>query len=133
MPAASARLRIARLMSGGRAFSAGEVARRVGVSRQMAHRHLTALLEDGRIGREGQGRAVTYRAAGTLPFVRRFRREGLSEDRVWDELARDCHPLGSLGRAGRSLFQYALTKMVNNAIEHSRARTVEVRIESSGR
>jgi len=133
MPATSARQRIVGLMSGGRVLSAGEVARRVGVSRQMAHRHLTALVEEGRVVREGRGRAVTYRGSGTLPFVRRFRREGLSEDRVWDELVRDCPPLGSLDGAGRSLFQYALTEMVNNAIEHSRARTIEVRIESAGK
>ena len=110
-------------------MSAGEVARRARISRQMAHRHLAALVAEGQLLRDGAGRSVTYRHAGTLPFVRRFRRPGLSEDRVWEDVRAGCSAVAALEGAGRSLFQYAFTEMVNNAIEHSRGREIEVRFD----
>jgi hypothetical protein len=57
----------------------------------------------------------------------------ISEDRVWDEVAAACPAVGRLEGAGRSLFQYAFTEMVNNAIEHSRGHEVEVRFDQPDR
>jgi hypothetical protein len=120
---------IAAMLAGGDALAASEVARRAKISRQMAHRHLTTLVDEGRLVREGRGRNVRYRDAGGLPFVRRFPRAVISEDRVWDEVASQCRAVGALAGPARSLFQYAFTEMLNNAIEHSRGREVEVRFE----
>src|SRR5262245_26746657 len=115
--AASTRDRIIALLQKGKPLSASEVAGRARISRQMAHRHLAALVDEGRLLREGAGRSVRYRSSGALPFVRRFRRGVISEDQVWDEVAAACPAVGQLEGAGRSLFQYAFTEMVNNAIE----------------
>lgn len=87
------------------------------------------LVEEGKLVREGAGRSVRYRHSGALPFVRRFPRAVISEDRVWDEVRADCATVGALEGAGRSLFQYAFTEMLNNAIEHSRGREIEVRFD----
>lgn len=38
--------------------------------------------------------------------------------------------MGTLSKAGRSLAQYGFTEMLNNAIEHSCGREIEVRIEA---
>jgi uncharacterized protein DUF4325/histidine kinase/DNA gyrase B/HSP90-like ATPase len=133
MPPSSTRDRIIASLARGEALSAGDVARAMKISRQMAHRHLTTLVAEGRLVRDGAGRAARYRSAGSLPFVRRYPRAVISEDRVWDEVAAACPAVGRLQGAGRSLFQYAFTEMLNNAIEHSRGREVEVLIDRAGK
>jgi anti-sigma regulatory factor (Ser/Thr protein kinase) len=129
VPRASVRDRIQQLFRKGATLRAGEVAEAVGVSRQAAHRHLAALVEEEVLQSEGQGRSVTYRAAGGLPLVRRYPRGIIAEDRVWNELAAQNDTLASMSDSARSVFHYAFTEMLNNAIEHSASKEVEVRFE----
>lgn len=119
-----------RLFVGGRPRAAGEVAAALRISRQAAHRHLAALVLEGRLVAEGKGRAAHYRDAGRLPVSRRYPRAVIAEDKVWEELASSYHELGALPREARSVFQYAFTEMLNNAIEHSGSREVEVSFEA---
>ncbi|HEY6476878.1 MAG TPA: ATP-binding protein [Polyangia bacterium] len=128
MPTPS-RDRIAHLFTGGQARSASEVASAVGISRQAAHRHLATLVAAGQLRVEGRGRAARYRGASSLPFSRRYPC-AIAEDRVWSELSSELPALGKLGREARSVFQYAFTEMLNNAIEHSGSREIEVRFEA---
>jgi anti-sigma regulatory factor (Ser/Thr protein kinase) len=130
MPARSTREKILALFTADRARSAGEVAAALHISRQAAHRHLAALVQDGLLRAEGRGRAAKYRRAGSLPVVRRYPRAVIAEDRVWQELA-SAHPaIGRLSPDARSVFQYAFTEMLNNAIEHSASHDVEVQFEA---
>lgn len=99
----------------------------------MSHRLLSGLVKDGRLARSGRGRSVTYRDSGGLPFVRHYPRAVIAEDRVWAEVATACSAVGELPKAARSILQYAFTEMLNNAIEHSQGREVEVRIEAAAR
>jgi hypothetical protein len=96
----------------------------------MAHRLLSGLVADGRLVRSGAGRAATYTDSGGLPFVRRYPRAVVAEDRVWAEVAADCRVIGKLPKPARSIMQYAFTEMLNNAIEHSGGREIEVRFEA---
>ena len=58
------------------------------------------------------------------PVSRSFPRAGLSEGRVWEML---CAPyLRDLPENVRAIWQYGLTEMINNAIDHSGAETVTV-------
>jgi DNA-binding transcriptional ArsR family regulator len=133
MSRASVRERVLALFAGGARLRAGEVAEAVGVSRQAAHRHLAALVEAGALKVDGRGRSVTYRGAGSLPAVRRYPRGVIAEDRVWKELATEHEDIGSLPDAARSIFHYAFTEMLNNAIEHSSSKQVEVRFDQTQR
>lgn len=112
--------------------SASEVAATVGVSRQAAHRHLARLVARGELIGEGKARASRYRNPGSLPFTRRYVRAEIAEDQVWQEIASILPAIGSLPREARSVFQYAFTEMLNNAIEHSASKEVEVRWGASG-
>ncbi len=98
----------------------------------MAHRLLAALVSENHLVRSGAGRSVSYRDSGGLPFVRRYPRAVIAEDRVWAEVARDCRAVNALPKSARSILQYAFTEMLNNAIEHSSGREVEVRFEEAG-
>jgi anti-sigma regulatory factor (Ser/Thr protein kinase) len=126
---AASRDRIAHLFAAGPPRSAGEVASRLGISRQAAHRHLAALVTSGYLRAEGRGRALRYRSAGSLPFSRRYPRT-IAEDRVWSELATELPALRRLAPDARSVFQYAFTEMLNNAIDHSGSKEIEVRFEA---
>jgi len=117
------------MFAGDRARAASEVAAAAGISRQAAHRHLAALTAAGQLRAEGKGRSVRYRNAGSLPFTRRYPRAVIAEDRVWQELS-SAHPaVGGLPPDARSIFNYAFTEMLNNAIEHSASKDVDVRFE----
>jgi anti-sigma regulatory factor (Ser/Thr protein kinase)/DNA-binding transcriptional ArsR family regulator len=116
-------------------FSVQDVAARTGTSRQAVHRQLAQLVRTGVITSAGKGRATRYRlAAPTAPltatatFERRYAREGLAEDHVWNEVVATLSPLSrSDAKNARAVMGYALTEMVNNAIDHSGAAAVDVR------
>lgn len=111
-------------------FSSGELARAARVSRQAVHRHIRAMLEDGRISLRGGGRSARY----FLPvrtFHRRLRREGLAESDVWDQIRASVPDLGEPRAANaKAVLAYAFTEMLNNAIDHSGSRDVEVFFET---
>lgn len=130
MPPLATRDRILRLFNEAHPMAAGEVAVAVGISRQAAHRHLAAFVAEGSLRVDGRGRAVKYRRAGSLPFSRRYPRAVIAEDRVWQELAVELSDFRGLAPEARSVFQYAFTEMLNNAIEHSGSPEVEVRVQA---
>jgi anti-sigma regulatory factor (Ser/Thr protein kinase) len=96
----------------------------------MAHRILSRLVDDGVLVRSGAGRSVSYRDGGGLPFVRRYPRAVIAEDRVWNEVSSACRAVDALSKPAHSILQYAFTEMLNNAIEHSGGSEIEIRFES---
>lgn len=60
---------------------------------------------------------------------RSFPREGLAEDEVWSELSDVLPPMSQEARA---IASYAVTEMVNNAIDHSDGTQVDVSVRRSG-
>lgn len=110
--------------------SAGEVAAAVGVSRQAAHHHLAQMYSKGEIGRTGAGRSTRYVRTSTCE--RRWPLAELSEEQVWRH-TRDAAPcLRELTPDAKSILHYAMTEMVNNAIDHSSGTFVEVVVWCEG-
>lgn len=107
------------------------LAGKLGISRQAAHRHLRRLVAEGILVREGKGRGARYRSTAQ-GLVLRYRREGLEEDRVWEDLFRKAPTFQHAGNNAQRILQYALSELVNNAIEHSSAEFVEVAAPPSG-
>lgn len=115
------------LLAGREYLQPGEVARALGVTRQTAHRHLRMLVEEGVLEVEGAGRGTRYRRLEPAD-VRRYRTAGLEEDRVWVELSGPGSIAARLPGPARAVLHYALTELVNNAIDHSGAAEVAVAI-----
>jgi anti-sigma regulatory factor (Ser/Thr protein kinase) len=130
VPRQNAEHRILALFKGDEGRSASEVAAAAGISRQAAHGHLAALVAAGKLIQEGQARASRYRNAGSLPMVRQYPRAVIAEDRVWQEISSTYPAIGGLSKTARTIFQYAFTEMLNNAIDHSASVDVEVRFEA---
>lgn len=95
-----------------------------GLSRQAVNAHLQALLRDGLIEAEGQTRGRVYRLVTLAQAQRRYDREGLREDVVWQEVFAPV--VAPLPGGVRDIWHYGVTEMVNNAIDHSESTFVEV-------
>ncbi len=97
----------------------------LGVSAATAHRVLQALVISGVLERHGKGRAAHYR----LRRLRyRFRRRGLDENQAWQRIAAGIGRVRSLDADEMRSLQYATTEILNNAVDHSGGRAVEVSI-----
>jgi len=107
------------------------------MSRQAVNRYVKRLIEEGRVAKSGSTRGAGYAPAtgSQQPSApsRRFRKvyptKSLEEDRVFREVALFLAFDGNLSRAAGPVYQYALTEMVNNAIDHSGAPTCTVTAE----
>ncbi|MDE3083196.1 MAG: DUF4325 domain-containing protein [Acidobacteriota bacterium] len=119
---------IARLFAANDVVTSGEVAAVAGVTRQAAHHHLRALVESGELVREGAGRGARYRRRSIRSTT--YALAGLQEDRVWIE------EYSALRKMDLDVFDnpkvkpildFAVTEMVNNAIDHSEGSDVIIR------
>jgi len=102
-----------------------DVVRALRVSPATSHRLLRALVVSGVLERQGRGPVARYR----LRRLRhRFRLAGLEEGRVWERLSAEMARIRPLGPDDARSLQYAATEVINNAIEHSRGRSLEVTV-----
>jgi len=112
------------------AEDAGNVAARLAiksdVSRQTASAWLARLKKEGVITVSGVGRGVRYQLATLVHVKKSYPRAGLREDRVWAEGIAPV--LSDLPGNIRDIWHYAVTEMVNNAIDHSGSETVAVEL-----
>jgi anti-sigma regulatory factor (Ser/Thr protein kinase) len=83
----------------------------------------------GEVARQGAGRGSKY--VLVTDFSRSYPIAGLEEHRVWEEIVGTVQGVRAARPNVRSILQYALTEMVNNAIEHSAGRTVRVDVTVS--
>ncbi len=108
-----------------------DVVAALGISPATSQRLLAALVTAGVLERRGQGRSVHYRLRQVR---RRFKLRGLEETTAWRTVADDIGRVRPLDEAGRHSLEYAAAEVINNAIDHSAGRTVEVSVafESAG-
>ena len=97
-----------------------------GVSRQSASAWLAKLRREGVVTSSGAGRGVRYRLTVLTKAQQAYERAGLNEDRVWRELVGP--QVADLPPNVRDIWQYAVTEMVNNAIDHSGSEQVVVEL-----
>lgn len=114
-----------------------EVAGLAGISRQGAHKRLTAWVNRKRLIKVGRTRGSYYlpytkehlaklQRCGR-PIKKRFRNKELQEDLIFDQLAEEPLII-NLSKRTKSILRYAFTEMFNNAIEHSGSLWIDVKI-----
>ena len=97
------------------------------ISRQALNKHLTELIKQGKIIKEGKTRGAIYRyAKSKKQIVQRYNRlyllTGLQEDIVFKEINMYLNLKRKASENVFNIIQYAFTEMLNNAIEHSRSK-----------
>jgi anti-sigma regulatory factor (Ser/Thr protein kinase) len=104
----------------------GMVAAQLGLSTARISMQVRALVAGGYLHKTGTTRP-TYSLGSNRRFERTYPRAGLAEDRVWYG---DLLPLlERLPRNVLDIAQHGVTEMINNAIDHSEATHVQVRME----
>jgi anti-sigma regulatory factor (Ser/Thr protein kinase) len=97
------------------------------VSRQAANKHLQKLVAEGALLPEGKTRYRRYKLASLLEWKRTYRiTDGLEEDRVWSQDI--AMVLGNLPHNVMQIWQFCITEMLNNAIDHSGGNGIFIRI-----
>ncbi len=109
---------------------------RFGISRQYASIVVNSLVREGRLLKVGS----TAKAYYVLPeqageqnifpskIAKRLSNAGLAEHEVFDELESQYPPIVQLPENIKSILTYAFSEMLNNAIEHSHSKDIEVEI-----
>ncbi|HEX7651268.1 MAG TPA: DUF4325 domain-containing protein [Candidatus Paceibacterota bacterium] len=109
----------------------------LGVSRQRAHTILKSLVEEGRLVKIGSTAKSSYALPGYArthleiypsSFHKTYQNNGLEEDVVFSEIEQRWPHFAALPENVRRIIRYSLLEMLNNAIEHSRSRTVDVEL-----
>lgn len=124
----------------GLALTASDLTKKYKISRQAIHRHLSDLMIDGKILKQGSSKKTafyilnTWRARKKIfkkirEFKKKVRAKGLSEDLLLQEVGSQAGLLEGLSKEARTNFDYAFTEMVNNAIDHSQTRFINVDVK----
>ncbi len=117
-----------------------DLARVYNVTYQAIQKHLSALAKEGRILKLGSSKRNTYyvlntsRALGQIfkgarKFTKSIKADGANENDLLLELAMQAGILNGLSRNARINFDYAFTEMINNAIDHSGTRLIDVNVD----
>ena len=113
-----------------------DIAKKFGISRQYAQRIVRTLVKEGSLIKLGSTKAAVYalpKYAATIEwkFSKRFKRRNLAEHEVLEDIEGRAQFRASLQENVRSIFEYAFSEMLNNAIEHSRSENVQVAAEKN--
>jgi len=113
-----------------------EIVSKAKLSRTYVHRALKALESEGKLVRMGKANTSRYVLAerrmldaeknSIKVFHRIYQRKKLEEHAVLHTIQRETGIFEGLRRIVREILEYAFTEILNNAIEHSRSKSVSV-------
>lgn len=117
--------------------TAPQVAEHMGVSRQRAFVVLSDLVRQGKVVRVGRRRGTRYLSPqGTLVIGARIdlrlKNDGLKEHEILANIRERFIPLKLAPENIKSIFDYAFSEMMNNAIEHSQSEDISISVFVSG-
>lgn len=116
-----------------------EIARHLGFTRQYASRMLRGMANSGEVTKFGSTRAAFYTLPECIDEIgptasrRRLRNHNLKEHEVFEGFVAASPAFQATPENVRSIVRYAFSEMLNNAIEHSHSRFVEVSMENNSR
>ncbi|MDD4319564.1 MAG: DUF4325 domain-containing protein [Candidatus Peribacteraceae bacterium] len=117
-------------------IKSGELAAKFGVSRQYASRVLRELVAAGKLVKIGTTNATVYVLPGLGNTAegrieKRLSNKNLKEHEVFEDIASKATFMFSLSENLRSIFTYAFSEMLNNAIEHSGSKNIQIDVEKN--
>ena len=130
---------ILKLASQRKKFKTADVVERLedNISRQFVSRVINELVKQGKLAKSGSTRSASYALPEKAAFLgnrvkKRILNNRIKEHEVFDDLIRQAVFLKGLKRNVLNSFAYAFSEMLNNAIEHSGSKNIEVEIEKRG-
>ena len=112
-----------------------------GVSRQYANVVINSLVQGGRLIKVGSTKRAYYilpeisHEPGIFPprIFKRLKNNGLAEHEIFNEIENQYPPVRQLPENVKSILVFAFSEMLNNAIEHSMSKDIEVEISIQNR
>lgn len=103
-------------------------------SRQAVSAAVNGLVKKGKLSRSGQTRGAFYFFPENIYSLedsktKRFLIKGLSEGDVLEKFRKEVSFINGLKDNVLNIFEYAFTEMVNNAIDHSGSKNVEIKVK----
>jgi len=98
-----------------------------GISRQAGHRHIQKLLSDGLIIAKGTTRDRVYDVKPLVNYSKSLSLKGLEEDKVWRQYVLPL--MDGISPNVLQICHHGFTEMVNNAIDHSEASDLKIKIQ----
>ncbi len=131
-------LKIARLR---RKLKSGDIVRSFGISRQFAVVLINDLISKGKLIKVGSTNRAYYivpdslRHPGIFPakITKRLKNQNLQEHEIYEDVLNQYPLVRELPENVRSILNYAFSEMVNNAIEHSKSKFIEVEVSIQNR
>jgi anti-sigma regulatory factor (Ser/Thr protein kinase)/biotin operon repressor len=114
-----------------------EIVEKLGFSRQYINEKITDLVDRGKLIKIGSTRNAQYvtpeyavKHLDIFPdkFVKVFQNKNLEEHKILDEIEAKLPSILKLNENVRSVFTYAFSEMLNNAIEHSQSDKIRIEI-----
>lgn len=112
-----------------------EIARNFGFTRQYASQTLRVMINSGEVVKFGSTRAAFYTLpeyideVGPKAMRRLLSSKNLAEHEVFNEFVATFPAFHAAPENVRSIVHYAFSEMLNNAIEHSQSKRIEVQME----
>ncbi len=109
--------------------------RHFGVSRQYVSKLLSKLVDEKKLIKIGSTRSAFYTTEiyiqknpkiAPTSYSKTFINKNLEEHKIFNTLNQNFLPLSSLSENIKSIFEYAFSEMLNNAIEHSTSKKIRV-------
>ncbi|MEA2092641.1 MAG: DUF4325 domain-containing protein [Patescibacteria group bacterium] len=110
-----------------------ELSEKADVSRQQASKIINELKEEGLLIPVGRGPRVVYISPESdeifdFKFEKTFENKNAEEDKIVSEAKISAGFLKRLPENVRSIFDYAFSEMINNAIDHSQSEKIKVEV-----
>ncbi|MDP2884543.1 MAG: DUF4325 domain-containing protein [Ignavibacteria bacterium] len=119
--------------------SVAEIVQKTGFSRGYVHRFIKGLCDEGALILTGKANKARYVLASgknlaklresVLEVQRILKNQGLAEDVVLRQIKADTGIFRHLRSNVATIVEYSFSEMLNNAIEHSRSRSIRVRVK----
>ena len=130
---------ILKILKNKKQITAADIVRRTGFSRMYVNKFLRDLREKGKIVLMGKANQARYISADKYAVARAkkeltsfhkiLRNKNLSEDVVLDQIKRNTGIFLDVPKNIFRIVDYAFSEMLNNAIEHSRSKIIEIKIK----
>ena len=123
--------RVLELLLERKKLSTQDVVSHFRISRQYANSILRELTKEGRVLKIGSTKSSIYvlpQYAKHIDVIikKRLRNEYLEEHKVLNDIENQLLPLSQFSDNTRSIFEYAFSEMLNNAIEHSQSEFINI-------
>jgi anti-sigma regulatory factor (Ser/Thr protein kinase) len=102
-------------------------------TRQYLSQKVGELVEAGELLSSGTGTRIRYthkskRDLFTKEFEKTYKNKNLSEEKIMEEVRQEALFKDNLNENIQSILEYALSEMINNAIEHSESKSIKVKL-----